>query len=137
VRLLFGLKGDHMNNSIMNFLPIIIQRFPVAMKLLLAQLVSLANWNIVWFIFLLSIWLFLKKPINKHIVFILCVFWFQFIFLISAYAFFPATTEEMVQWFNSSLHRLLIQIFPLALFFIAQYLGAAIENIKVKGDNIG
>jgi len=130
IRIIFGLKNDQIHQPITSFFSSAFERFPIVIKRLITEMLSIGHWNIFWFVFFIFVFLYFLKPIKKHSIFILYLVGIQLIFFIGVYTCFPATTAEMQQWLASSFHRGLVQLFPIALFFIIQQLGVFLKSTQ-------
>lgn len=135
LRIILNIKNEIPFKPINTILQLINERLFIILKILFFALVKTDLWNIFWFVFLFSIILLILY--KKNIEFFLCfVILFQSVFFLGVFILGPSTLGEMIEWCKSSIHRPLLQIYPIVLFFIAQCLGIFSLSSKIANKNI-
>ena len=137
---IFGLKAEFFASSLQNLvkdLPILLrERMPLIFNILIKNCLDFKKWNILWFGFVFTLIWFLIKPYKKLSMFFIFIIILQIIFDFVIYIIWPVNLFELELHIFNSVDRLLVDIAPLALFFICQQLGKRFDKNYMKGSKI-
>lgn len=126
LRLIFNIRNEIPFKTISTLFTLLIERSTFMFKALTLELFNVNRWNISWIIFMFSV-IFSTKAERRTQLFLSLLILLQAVFFVSVFIFGPSSFADMLAWSRSSIHRPLLQLYPIALFFIAQNIGKYIE----------
>ncbi|MFH1692427.1 MAG: glycosyltransferase family 39 protein [Candidatus Omnitrophota bacterium] len=119
----FAIEIGCLNNSLENIIPSIGHRLMIMFNAGKMSCFNPGQWNIFWFVFILSVVKFLIKPKDKFLAFFLFILFFQLMFYAVVFIVWPVSNQTIDLYIFSAMERLPLQTLPLALFFMCQQAG--------------
>jgi hypothetical protein len=119
-----GLKAPYFKTPFQDLVNLAKERLPLILSTWSRNLSDIRQWNILWIVFILSAIWFLIKRSEKLKSFFLFIIIFQTVFDFIIFIMFPANLLGDIRVrILQCVDRLILDVAPIALFFICQQLG--------------